>query len=66
MGKLPHQDRGPFQIKEVLEDNSYLVQRYNDPDGPTRKYKGSELYLLPPSISPNDPVDTMDQIYLNF
>ena len=26
------QGRGPFQIKEVLEGNSYLVQRYNCPD----------------------------------
>ena len=66
VGKLSYQGRGPFQIKEILEANSYLVQRYNYPDGPTRKYKGSELYLLPPSIFPANPVDTVDQRYLNF
>ena len=66
VGDISYQARGPFQIKEVLEANSYLVQRYNNPDGPTRKYKGSELYLLPPSIFPHNPVDTMDQRYLNF
>ena len=66
VGNILYQGRGTFQIKEVLEANSYLVQRYNDPDGPTRKYKGSELYMLPPSIFPNNPVDTVDQRYLNF
>ena len=64
--KLSYQGRGPFQIKEVLDANSYLVQRYNTQDAPTRKYKGTELYLLPPSIFPHNPVDTMDQRYLNF
>ncbi len=42
VGKLSYQGRCPFQIKEVLEATSYLVQRCNCPDGPTRKYKGSE------------------------
>ena len=66
VGKLSYQARGHFQIKEVLEANYYLVQRYNNPDGSTHKYKGSELYLLPPSIFPHNPVDTIDQLYLNF
>ena len=66
VGKLSYQGRGPFQIKEVLEANSYLVQRYNNPEGPTRKHKGSELYILSPSILPNSHVDNMDQRYLNF
>ena len=55
VGKLSYQGRGPFQIKEVLEANSYLVQHYDNPDGPTRKYKGSELYLLTPKIFPKIP-----------
>ena len=66
VGKLSYQGRGPFQIKEVLDANSYLVQRYNQQNAPTRKYKGTELYLLSPSIFPHNPVDTMDQRYLNF
>ena len=64
--KLSFQARGPFQIVKILEGNSYLVKRYNSDQSTTRKYKGSELYLLPPSIFPHDPVDTMDQRYLNF
>ena len=66
VGKLSYQGRGPFQIKEILGANSYHVQRYNDQDAPIRKYKGTELYLLPPSIFPHNPVDTMDQRYLNY
>ena len=64
--KLSFQARGPFQIVEILEGNSYLVKRYNSDQSSTRKYKGSELYLLPPSIFPHDLVNTMDQRYLNF
>ena len=64
--KLSFQAKGPFQIVQKLEGDSYMVQRYGDNEAPTRKYKGSELYLLPASIFPHDPVDTMDQRYLNF
>ena len=66
VGKLSYQGRSPYQIKEFLNANSYLVQRYNKEDAPTRKYKVTELYLLPPGIFPHNPVDTMDQRYLNF
>ena len=64
--KLSYQTRGPSQIKEILYGNSYLVQRYNSTSSAIRKYKVSKLYLLPPSFFPNNPVDTMDQRYLNF
>ena len=64
--KLSYQARGSFQIKKILDGNSYLVQHYNHESAATRKYKGSELYLLPPSLFPNNPVDTMDQRYLNY
>ena len=43
-----------------------MAQRYNGSSSATRKYKGSELYLLPPRLFLNDPVDTMDQCCLNF
>ena len=66
VGKLSYQDRVLYQIKEVLNANSYLVQRYNQEDVPTRKYKGTELHLLPPGIFSRNPVDTMDQRYLIF
>ena len=64
--KLSYQARGPFQIKEILMVDSYNVQRYNSPSQATRKYKGTELYLLPPSLFPQESMDTMDQRYFNF
>ena len=64
--KLSYNAKGPFQITAVLDANSYEVQRYNQPDSAKRKYKGSDLFLLPPAIFPQDPLDTMDHRYLNF
>ena len=65
VGKLSYQGRGPFQIKEIIDTNSYLVHRYTDEEGPTRKYKGTELYILPPNLFPCEPMDTMDERYIN-
>ena len=39
---------------------------YNIDSIATRKYKGSELYLLPPTLFPHEPLDNMDKRYLNF
>ena len=64
--KLSYQARGPFRITQVLGNQSFEVQRYDNPHGATRKYKGADLYLLPPSIFPSEPLDTMDQRYLNY
>ena len=64
--KLSYQARGPFQITKVLDANAYIVQHYNEPDLVIRKYKGSELYLLPPSIFPHGHMETMVQYYLDF
>ena len=58
--------RGPFQIKEVLEANYYLVQRYNDPEGPTRKYKLLNYTYYHPVFFSNNHMDTVDQRSLNF
>ena len=66
VGKLSYQARGPFQISKILGHNSYEVKRYNDPESAVRKYKGTELYLLPPAIFPHEPLDTMDERYLNY
>ena len=60
VGKLSYRARGPFQIVEVLGNDSYHVQRYNDTDSSIRKYKGTDQYMLPPSIFPCEPLDTMD------
>lgn len=64
--KLSYKARGPFQIVEVLGSDSYTVRRYGLPNSEPRKYKGTDLFLLPPAIFPNDPLDTIDCRYLNF
>jgi hypothetical protein len=64
--KLSYQARGPFQITACLGHNSYKVRRYNEPNSATRKYKATELYLLPPTIFPAEPLDTMDQRFYNY
>ena len=66
VGKLSYRARGPFQIVEALGNDSYHVQSYNDKDSSIRKYKGTDLYILPQSIFPCDPLDTMDMRYLNY
>ena len=64
--KLSYRARGPFQIIRDLGHNSFEVQRYGKPDSQIRKYKSTELYLLPPAIFPSEPLDTVDQRYLSY
>ena len=64
--KLSYRARGPFQITRDLGHNSFEVQRYGKPDSQVRKYKSTELYLLPPAIYPSEPLDTIDQRYLSY
>ena len=63
--KLSYQARGPFRVTRIFGANSYEVQRYNSSSSAPRKYKGTELYLLPPNLFPCEPMDTMDERYLN-
>ena len=66
VGKLSYRAKGPFQITEDLGSGSFEVQRYNEPNSARRKYKAIDLYLLPPVLYPAEPLDTMDQRYLNY
>ena len=66
VGKLSYRARRAFQIIKDLESNSYHVKRYNDDNAEVRKYKGTDLYLLPLAIFSCDPLDTMDVRYLNY
>ena len=66
VAKLSYRAKGPFQVTKILGYNSYEVKRYNEPNSASRKYKGTELYLLPPTIYPHEPLDMMDERYLNY
>jgi hypothetical protein len=63
---LSYQARGPFKIITDLGHQSFEVQKLDKPTSATRKYKSTDLYLLPPSLFPPEPLDTMDQRYLNY
>ena len=43
VGKLAYQVKEPYRVVQVFDANIYLVQHYNDINGPTHKYKGTEL-----------------------
>ena len=66
VGKLCYRAKGPFQVTKDLGSGSFEVQRYNEPNSARRKYKATDLYLLPPVLYPAEPLDTMDQRYLNY
>ena len=67
VGKLSFRARGPFKITEDLGNGSYLVTNHGDEEtGTTRKYKSTELYMLPPVLYAHDPIDTIDQRFLNY
>ena len=66
VGNVSYAARGPFIIVDDLGNDAYHVQRYNNKDSAIRKYKGTDLYLLPAAIFPSDPLDTMDVRYLNY
>ena len=63
---LSYQAKVPFIVTKDLYHNSFEVKTYNRPNGATRKYKATELYLLPPALYPSEPFDTINQRYLNY
>ena len=47
-------------MTDLLDDDSYTVKRYNNPDSASCKYKGHVLYLLPPVLFPSEELDITD------
>ena len=66
LGKPPYQVKGPFCITQVLDDNSYWVQRYNNSEGSTHKYKEIELYFLPLILFRSNPLDIINLRYIGY
>ena len=64
--KLSYRSRGPFVIVRDVGHGSFDVRPYKQPNAATRRYKGVDLYPLPPSIFPTELIDTIDQRYLNY
>ena len=60
VGKLSYRARGPFIITKDLVNNSFEVQRYGVENSATRKYKNTDLCLLPPALFLSKVLDTID------
>ena len=55
-----------FVVTSDLGNNSFEVQPYDkNPKSAPRKYKNTELYLIPPALFPSHPLDTIDQRYMD-
>jgi len=65
VSKLSYRAKGPFSITADLGKNSFEVQQYDDPSSSKRKYKNTDIYLLPPALFPLQLFDTIEQRYLN-
>ncbi|MGH7955061.1 MAG: hypothetical protein ACREOZ_03790 [Gloeomargaritales cyanobacterium] len=63
--KLLYKARGPFEIVEVVGHGSYRLKSFGRPDAATRVHHSEDLFLLPPSLRPCDPLDTPDLRFLN-
>ena len=53
--------KGKFLAFIVFSKFLRTVQRFENDKIATRKYKGTELYVLPPAIFPEEPLDTLNQ-----
>ena len=65
VAKLSYAVRGPFQIIQGTSRGGYIVRKLNKPDSPDLKFMSEDLYILPPSLKPCEPVDGLDTRYLN-
>ena len=65
VGKLSYRARENYIITKNLGNISFEVQQYDEEGSTTRKYKNTELYLLPPALIPSIILDTIDKCYLD-
>ena len=60
VAKLSYSVRGPYQIVRHTGLGRYFVRKLHKPDNPEVKFMAYDLYPLPPSLKPCEPVDTTD------
>ena len=65
VAKLSYQVRGPFRFVTWTGRGGYFVRKLYKPDNPTLKFTVVDLYPLPPSLKPCDPIDSLYTRYLN-
>jgi len=65
IAKFQYKAKGPYKIISVLSTGSYSVQKLGQENSPVLKFHGSDLFQLPPCLTPCKPLDTPDLRYLN-
>ena len=65
VAKLSYSVQGPFQIIVNTRLGSYFVRKLNKPNSPELKFMAHDLYCLPLSLKPCQPIDSTDVRYLN-
>ena len=65
VGKLTYQVSGPFVITKATGHGSYYARKLKDKNSAEQKFMAEDLYPLPPSLLPCDPIDGADVRYLN-
>ena len=66
VARLSYQVRGPFRIVKCIGYGSYLVRKLYKSNSPELKFMTTDLYSLPPSLKPCEPVDSFNIRYLNI
>ena len=65
VAKLSYQVRGSFRIVQFTGRGSYLVRNLYRSNSPELKFMATDLYPLPHSLKPCEPIDSSDIRYLN-
>ena len=66
VGKLQYQISGPFVITRATGHGSYFARKLQNKTGTEQKFMAEDLYLLPPTLLPCEPIDGADIRYLNY
>ena len=65
VAKLSYAVQGSLQIVRDTGRRGYIVRKLHKPDSPELNFMSEDLYILPPSLKPCEPVDSSDTRYLN-
>ena len=65
VAKLSYTVQGSLQIVRGTGRGGYIVRKLHKPDSPELNFMSEDVYILPPSLKPCEPVDSSDTRYLN-
>ena len=63
--RLSYSIQCSYQIIRNTWFDSYFVRKFDKPDSPELKFMAYDLYPLPSSLQPREPIDTINTSYLN-